>query len=111
MAASTSTRAQHCGHQTFLGHPLGPHHNVVSLAPLDEAQVQRMIAEVSSRRALSTDVVRRVSDRAGGVWVGRRDDPFRTHPELVDRTVLARPFLQNEMNLGGVELMHVADQR
>ena len=26
-----------------------------------------MIAEVASRRALSTDVVRRVSDRAGGV--------------------------------------------
>jgi class 3 adenylate cyclase/tetratricopeptide (TPR) repeat protein/energy-coupling factor transporter ATP-binding protein EcfA2 len=45
----------------------GSHHNVISLAPLDEAQVQRMIAEVSSRRALSTDVVRRVSDRAGGV--------------------------------------------
>ena len=46
---------------------LRPHHKVVSLAPLDEAQVQRMIAELASRRALSTDVKRRVSERAGGV--------------------------------------------
>jgi class 3 adenylate cyclase len=46
---------------------LGPHHKVISLAPLDDAQVQRMIAELASRRALSTDVVRRVSERAGGV--------------------------------------------
>jgi class 3 adenylate cyclase/predicted ATPase len=45
---------------------LRPHHRVVSLAPLDEAQVQRMIAELA-RRTLSTDMVRRVSERAGGV--------------------------------------------
>ena len=44
-----------------------PHHQLLSLAPLNDAQVQRMIAEVASRRAMSTDVVRRVSDRAGGV--------------------------------------------
>ena len=44
-----------------------PHHNVISLAPLDDAQVQRMIAELASRRTLSTDVMRRVSERAGGV--------------------------------------------
>ena len=44
-----------------------PHHSVISLAPLDEGQVQRMIAEVAFRRALPSDVVRRVSDRAGGV--------------------------------------------
>jgi tetratricopeptide (TPR) repeat protein len=46
---------------------LRPHHKVISLAPLDDAQVQRMITELASRRALSTDVVRRVSERAGGV--------------------------------------------
>jgi class 3 adenylate cyclase len=44
-----------------------PHHRVVSLEPLDEAQVQRMIADLASRRGLSTDVMRRVSERAGGV--------------------------------------------
>jgi class 3 adenylate cyclase/predicted ATPase len=46
---------------------LKPHHRVISLAPLDEAQVQRMIAELASHRTLSKDVVRRVSERAGGV--------------------------------------------
>ena len=44
-----------------------PNHNVISLAPLDDAQVQRMIAEVASRRAMPTEVIRRLSDRAGGV--------------------------------------------
>ncbi len=44
-----------------------PHHKVISLAPLDEVQVQRMIAELASLRTLSTDVKRRVSERAGGV--------------------------------------------
>jgi class 3 adenylate cyclase/predicted ATPase len=46
---------------------LRPHHRVISLAPLDTAHVQRMIAEIASRRTLSTDVMRRVSERAGGV--------------------------------------------
>ena len=46
---------------------LRPHHKVISLAPLDAAQVQRMITELASRRTLSTDVMRRVSERAGGV--------------------------------------------
>ena len=32
-----------------------------------DAQVQRMIAELASRPTLSTDVMRRVSERAGGV--------------------------------------------
>ena len=44
-----------------------PHHKVISLAPLDEAQVQRIIAELAVRRTLSADVMRRVSERAGGV--------------------------------------------
>src|ERR1700722_8427298 len=46
---------------------LRPHHHLISLSPLNEAQVQRMIAELTSRRTLSTDVMRRVSERAGGV--------------------------------------------
>lgn len=46
---------------------LRPNHRVISLSPLDEAQVQRMIAELASRRTLPTDVVLRVSERAGGV--------------------------------------------
>src|SRR4029077_18159313 len=46
---------------------LKSHHKVISLAPLPEAQVQRMITELASRRVLSTEVVRRVSERAGGV--------------------------------------------
>ena len=46
---------------------LRPHHHLISLSPLDDAQVQRMIAELASRRTLSMDVRRRVSERAGGV--------------------------------------------
>jgi class 3 adenylate cyclase/predicted ATPase len=46
---------------------LRPHHHVISLSPLDEAQVQCMMSELASRRPLSTDVMRRVSERAGGV--------------------------------------------
>ena len=44
-----------------------PHHKVISLAPLDEAQVQRIIAELAVRRTLLADVMRRVSERTGGV--------------------------------------------
>ena len=44
-----------------------PHHKVISLAPLDEAQVQRIVAELAVRRTLSADVMKRVSERAGGV--------------------------------------------
>ena len=46
---------------------LRSHHNVISLTPLDAAQVQRMVAEIASRHALSTDVVKGLSERAGGV--------------------------------------------
>ena len=35
--------------------------------PLDEAHVQRMVAEVASRRVLSPEVIKGVSERAGGV--------------------------------------------
>ena len=44
-----------------------PHHKVISLAPLNEAQVQRIIAELAVRRTLSAEVMRRVSERASGV--------------------------------------------
>ena len=46
---------------------LRSHHSVISLAPLDATQVGRMVAEIASQHALSTDVIRGLSERAGGV--------------------------------------------
>ena len=46
---------------------LRPHHSVISLAPLDRAQVARMVAEISARHALARDVVEGVNERTGGV--------------------------------------------
>jgi class 3 adenylate cyclase len=46
---------------------LRPHHSVIALAPLDRAQVARMVGEISSRQALSEEVVEGVSERTGGV--------------------------------------------
>ena len=46
---------------------LRSHHSVISLAPLDAAQVQRMVADLASRHALSKDTVKSLSERAGGV--------------------------------------------
>ena len=43
------------------------HHGVISLAPLDRAQVRQMVAEIASRHALSNDLVEWVSERTGGV--------------------------------------------
>jgi predicted ATPase/class 3 adenylate cyclase len=43
------------------------HHSVISLTPLDTTQVGRMVAEIASRQALSPDVVKSLSERAGGV--------------------------------------------
>jgi len=43
------------------------HHSVLSLAPLDPAEVLRMIGELASRHALSKDVVKGVSERTAGV--------------------------------------------
>jgi predicted ATPase len=37
------------------------------LTPLEAAQVQRMVAEIASRHALSADMVKGLSERAGGV--------------------------------------------
>jgi predicted ATPase len=46
---------------------LRPHHSVISLTPLDDAQVQRMVADLASQRTLSPEVIKGVSERAGGV--------------------------------------------
>src|SRR5271165_3185006 len=43
------------------------HHSVISLAPLDRAQVARMVGELASRHALSKDVIEGVNERTGGV--------------------------------------------
>ena len=46
---------------------LRPHHSLIALAPLDRAQVARMVGEISSRQALSEEVAEGVSERTGGV--------------------------------------------
>ena len=46
---------------------LRPHHCVMSLAPLDRAEVARMVGEISARHALARDVVESVNERTGGV--------------------------------------------
>jgi hypothetical protein len=44
-----------------------PHHSAISLAPLDRAQVRKMVGEIASSNALSKDVVEGVGERTGGV--------------------------------------------
>jgi predicted ATPase len=46
---------------------LRSHHSVISLSPLDRAEVARMVGEISARHALSKEVIEGVSERAGGV--------------------------------------------
>ena len=43
------------------------HHGVVSLAPLDRAQVRRMVGGIASRHALSDEMINGVGERTGGV--------------------------------------------
>jgi hypothetical protein len=43
------------------------HHGVVSLAPLDRAQVRRMVSEIANRHALSDETIDGVGERTGGV--------------------------------------------
>ena len=43
------------------------HHSVISLAPLDRAQVARMVGELALRHALSKEVIEGVNERTGGV--------------------------------------------
>ena len=46
---------------------LRSHHSVISLSPLDRADVAQMVGELAARRALSQEVVAGVSERTGGV--------------------------------------------
>jgi predicted ATPase len=45
---------------------LRSHHSVISLSPLDRADVARMVGELASRHALSKEVIEGVSERTGG---------------------------------------------
>ncbi len=44
-----------------------PHHSVVSLSPLDRADVAQMVGGLAAHHALSKEVVEGVSERTGGV--------------------------------------------
>ena len=46
---------------------LRSHHSVISLSPLDRADVALMVGELAARHALSEEVVEGVSERTGGV--------------------------------------------
>jgi len=43
------------------------HHGVVSLVPLDRAEIRTMVGAIAKRHALSKEVVEGVTDRTGGV--------------------------------------------
>jgi class 3 adenylate cyclase/predicted ATPase len=43
------------------------HHSVISLSPLDNLQIAKMVHELSARHALPRDIVEGVSERTGGV--------------------------------------------
>ena len=46
---------------------LRSHHSVISLGPLDRAQVAQMVGELAQRRALSEEMIDGVNERTGGV--------------------------------------------
>src|SRR5208282_1369121 len=46
---------------------LRSHHSVISLSPLERADVAQMVGELAARHALSKEVVEGVSERTGGV--------------------------------------------
>jgi len=46
---------------------LRSHHSVISLSPLDRADVAQMVGELAARHALSEEVIEGVSERTGGV--------------------------------------------
>jgi class 3 adenylate cyclase len=46
---------------------LRAHHSVISLSPLDRADVAQMVGELAARHALSHEVIEGVSERSGGV--------------------------------------------
>jgi class 3 adenylate cyclase/tetratricopeptide (TPR) repeat protein len=43
------------------------HHSVISLSPLDNVQIEKMVAELSAHHALPREIVDGVSERTGGV--------------------------------------------
>jgi len=43
------------------------HHGVMSLVPLDRAQIREMVEAIAERHALSQEVVKSITDRTGGV--------------------------------------------
>ena len=53
---------------------LRPHHSLISLTPLDDAQVQRMVAELAHQRTLSSEVIKGVMKRGGRAVVRRGGD-------------------------------------
>ena len=46
---------------------LRSHHSVISLGPLDRAEVAQMVGELAQRRALSEEMIDGVNERTGGV--------------------------------------------
>ena len=46
---------------------LRPHHSVISLLPLDRAQIGQMVGTIAARHAFSKDLFDRLSDRTAGV--------------------------------------------
>ena len=46
---------------------LRSHHSVISLGPLDRAEVAQMVGELAQRRALSEEIIDGVNERTGGV--------------------------------------------
>jgi class 3 adenylate cyclase len=46
---------------------LRSHHSVISLSPLDRADVAQMVGDLAARHALSQEVIEGVSERTGGV--------------------------------------------
>ena len=46
---------------------LRSHHSVISLSPLDRADVAQMVGELAARNALSKEVIEGVSERTGGI--------------------------------------------
>ena len=46
---------------------LRSHHSVISLGPLDRAEVTQMVGELAQRRALSEEMIDGVNERTGGV--------------------------------------------
>jgi class 3 adenylate cyclase/tetratricopeptide (TPR) repeat protein len=76
------------------------HHAVVALAPLNRAEVRRMVSEIAPQHALPQEVVERVGDRTGGVplfveevtrlLLERGDSGSHTVPPTLEQSLAAR---------------------